>query len=65
MGACDRLASRPLPADMPLLSLALVRRGLKFELNSDRADAVAEHFRAGGSLHMPGAGGVERIFVMR
>ena len=61
---CDRLSSKPLPADVPLLGLALVRCSLKFELNEDQVKALGENFRAGGCLHEPGVETVECILFM-
>ena len=62
---CDRLSSKPLPADVPLLGLALVRCSLKFELNEDQVKALGENFRAGGCLHKPGVERVECLLAMR
>ena len=62
---CDRLSSKPLPADVPLLGLALVRCSLKFELNEDQVKALGENFRAGGCLHEPGVETVECLLAMR
>eukprot|EP00959_Pyramimonas_sp_CCMP1952_P387605 8123204-Pyramimonas_sp.AAC.1 len=47
MDLCDDHSSRPVPAEMPLLCMALARRALKFALNTDRVEALAEHFREG------------------
>ena len=62
---CDRLSSQPLPADVPLLGLALARVSLKFELTKDQVDALGENFRAGGCLHKPGVERVECLLAMR
>ena len=62
---CDRLGSGPLPADAPLLCLALARWSLKFELTGDQVYALGAHFRAGGCLHKPGVERVERLLAMR
>ena len=64
LDVCDRLSSKPLPADVPLLGLALVRRSLKFELNEDQVKALGENFRAGGCLHEPGVETVECLLFM-
>ena len=61
---CDRLGSGPLPADAPLLCLALARWSLKFELTGDQVYALGAHFRAGGCLHKPGVEKVECLLVM-
>eukprot|EP00959_Pyramimonas_sp_CCMP1952_P141383 2959145-Pyramimonas_sp.AAC.1 len=61
----DYLSSRPFPAGMPLLCMALARYALEFALGEDRAEALIEHFREGGRFHFPGADAVERFFVMR
>ena len=65
LDVCDRLSSQPLPADVPLLGLALVRCSLKFELNEDQVKALGENFRAGGCLHEPGVETVECLLAMR
>ena len=65
LDVCDRLSSQPLPADVPLLGLALARYSLKFELTTDQVDALGEHFRAGGCLHKPGVESVECLMAMR
>ena len=62
---CDRLGSGPLPADAPLLCLALARWSLKFELTGDQVYALGAHFRAGGCLHKPGVERVECLLAMR
>ena len=66
MDICDDLAPRPPPeADVPLLCVAILRRALKSQLNRDRVDAMAEHFRDGGCLHRPGVGTVEVAILRR
>ena len=65
MDLCDQLASRPLPGEMALLCMAIVRCALKYELNRDHVDAMAKHFREGGCLHRPGVGTAERFIIMR
>ena len=62
---CDRLGSGPLPADAPLLCLALARWSFKFELTGDQVYALGAHFRAGGCLHKPGVERVECFLAMR
>ena len=62
---CDRLASRPLPAGVALLCLAIARCALKLVLNLADVDAMAKHFRPGGCLHRPGVCQAERFLVMR
>ena len=62
---CDRLSSQPLPADVPLLGLALARVSLKFELTKDQLDALGGNFREGGCLHKPGVARVECLMAMR
>ena len=62
---CDRLGSGPLPADAPLLCLALARCSLKFELTRDQVYALGANFRAGGCLHKPGVERVECLLAMR
>ena len=61
----EKLRPEPLPADVALLALAVVRYSLKFELSGDELDALAEHFRAGGCLHLPDVQEVECVLVMR
>ena len=55
----------PLPADAPLLCLALARYSLKFELTKDQVGALGENFREGGCLHKPGVETVECLLAMR
>ena len=61
----DRLSSQPLPADVPLLGLALARFSLKLELTNDQVYDLREKFRAGGCLHKPGVERVECLLAMR
>ena len=65
MDSRDHLSSRPLPADVALLCMAMVRCALEFELNRGDVDAMAKHFREGGFLHRPGVGTAERVFLVR
>ena len=65
LDVCDRLSLQPLPADVPLLGLALARYSLKFELTRDQLDALGANFRAGGCLHKPGVEFVECLLAMR
>ena len=65
MDLCDDLASRPLPGDEALVSLAIVRCALKVELNLAHVQAIANHFREGGCLHRPGVGTVEVAILRR
>ena len=65
LDVCDRLSSQPLPADVPLLGLALARYSLKFELTTDQVNALGENFRAGGCLRKPGVARVECLLAMR
>ena len=65
LDVCDRLSSQPLPADVPLLGLALARYSLKFELTTDQVHALGENFREGGCLHKPGVERVECLLAMR
>ncbi|CAK0884990.1 unnamed protein product [Prorocentrum cordatum] len=51
--------------DLELLSMAIVRRALKLELNRDHVDAMAKHFREGGCLHRPRVDSAERFILMR
>ena len=62
---CDRLSSQPLPADVPLLGLALARVSLKFELTKDQLASLCGNFREGGCLHKPGVESVECLLAMR
>ena len=62
---CDRLSSQALPADVPLLCLALARYSLKLELTRDQVCALGENLRAGGCLHKPGVERVECLLAMR
>ena len=61
----ETLRPEPLPADVALLALAVVRYSLKFELSGEQLEAMVEHFRAGGCLHLPHVQEVECVLVMR
>ena len=62
---CDRLSSKPLPADVPLLGLAIARFSLKFELSAEQVFAFRENFQKGGRLHKPDVERVECLVAMR
>ena len=50
-----------LPADVPLVALALARYGMKtFLLTKVQLDSLAKHMRAGGCMHLP-----RGVLVMR
>ena len=65
MDVVETLRPEPLPADVALLALAVVRYSLKFELSGEQLEALVEHFRAGGCLHLPNVQEVECLLVMR
>ena len=64
-GAACIIVYHAAPQDVALLALAVVRCSLKFELTGDQLHALAEHFRAGGCLHLPDVQEVECVLVMR
>ena len=64
MDICDALASRPLPARVAPLCVAIVRYALKCELSRDHLDAIREHLSEGGLLHRPGVHAAECRIVM-
>ena len=50
----DSYGHRPLPAEVPLVALALARYGMKtFLLTTVQLDSLAKHMRAGGCMHLP------------
>ena len=62
----EKLRPEPLPADVALLALAVVRYSLKFALSDGgELDALAVHLRRGGRLHLPDVQNVECILIMR
>ena len=61
----EHLSPQPLLADAPLLALAMVRYSLKYEFTLDQVEALGEHLRAGGCLHLPGVQDVECHLVWR
>ena len=55
-----------LPADVPLVALALARYGMKtFLLTKVQLDSLAKHMRAGGCMHLPRVEDAESLLVMR
>ena len=63
---CDVVESygqRPLPAEVPLLALALARYGMTFNLSSLQPDSLAKHTRAGGCMHLSRAEDAEGLLV--
>ena len=55
-----------LPADVPLVALALARYGMKtFLLTTVQLDSLAKHMRAGGCMHLPRVEDAEGLLVMR
>ena len=65
---CDVVESygqRPLPAEVPLLALALTRYGMNFLLTRVQLDSLAKHLRAGGCMHSPRVEDVESLLAMR
>ena len=61
----DSLGHRPLPAEVPLLALAIARYGIKFHLTSGQQESLAKHVRAGGCMHLPHVEDAEGLLVMR
>ena len=52
-----------LPADVPLVALALARYGMKLNLSSLQLDSLAKHMRAGGCMHLPHVEDAEGLLV--
>ena len=64
---CDMVGSlmkQPLPAEVPLVALGIARCAIKFQLNSDQQESLAEDFSAGGCFHLPRVGLLEHWLMM-
>ena len=59
----DSYGHRPLPAEVPLVALALARYGAKLNLSSLQLDSLAKHMRAGGCMHLPHVEDAEGLLV--
>ena len=59
----DSYGHRPLPAEVPLVALALARYGMKLNLSSLQLDSLAKHMRAGGCMHLPHVEDAEGLLV--
>ena len=64
LGVANALqAAGPLPADAPLLAMALVRQALLSEMHGCVQEMLRDDFVAGGRLHVPGVGEVEALLT--
>ena len=64
--ACDvveSLLDQPLPAEAPLLALAVARYSFKFWLTLEQQESLAHHIRVAGCMHSPRVEDVERFLL--
>ena len=61
----DSLLEEPLPAEAPLVALAVARYSFKFLLTLEQQESLAHHIRVAGCMHLPRVEIVERFLLMR
>ena len=61
----DSLVARPLPAEVPLVALAVARYGVKYVVTKDQQESLAHHIRVAGCMHLPLVENVERFLLKR
>ena len=61
----DSLLERPLPAEVPLVALAVARYGVKYVVTLEQQDSLAHHIRVAGCMHLPRVENVERFLLRR